>query len=192
MPADGLEKQRWQNEDRLRDHRPPEDKTSNSDLLATHEIGRQVLDYFCKLIIWIPETGAKSFPWMKALMKGFATKKCTFVLISFSRCNVCRRCIRVKNNPQIINPFIASIIHFGEHEPDYHPVGGFLSDNRIVTQVYGASTSAFWKTQLVNISKTPYGGIFFVILVGGIWWNTILWHPSSSQSTDPFQSTLAK
>ena len=77
MPADSLEKQRWQNEDRLRDHRPPQDKTSNSDLLATHEIGRQctnvpdilatheigrqVLDYFCKLIIWIPETGAKSF-----------------------------------------------------------------------------------------------------------------------------------
>ena len=41
MPADGLEKQRWQNEDRLRYHRPPQDKTSNSDLLATHEIGRQ-------------------------------------------------------------------------------------------------------------------------------------------------------
>ena len=79
-------------------------------------------------------------------------KNVHFVLISVSHCNVCRRCIRVKNNPQIINPFIASIIHFGEHEPDYHPVGGFLSDNRIVTQVYGASTSAFWKTQLANIS----------------------------------------
>ena len=31
----------------------------------------------------------------------------------------------LKTTPQsqIINPFIASIIHFVEHEPDYHPVG---------------------------------------------------------------------
>ena len=112
MPADSLEKQRWQNEDRLRDHRPPQDKTSNSDLLATHEIGCQVLDSFANWLFGSQRLEPRAFREWRHSWKVLPRKNVHFVLISFSRCNVCRRCIRVKNNPPVLDHKSFYCVHY--------------------------------------------------------------------------------